>query len=83
MLMEHDKEESKLMTIREVCQELGVCRNTLIKLTRLGKFKQIRLPGIVAIRYRRSEVEAYLARGTRGRALPKGTFVTAGVRANP
>jgi excisionase family DNA binding protein len=54
----------RLLTAREVAGLVGVCPETVLRWTRSGALRAIRLPG-GALRYRPAELEAWLeARGT-------------------
>jgi excisionase family DNA binding protein len=61
----------RLLTAREVAEQLGVTPATVLRWTRLGHLPAIRLPG-GAVRYDGDEVGAWLrARATPGRgAVP-------------
>ena len=52
--------DERLLTAREVAELLGVSTETVLRWTRAGDLPAIRLPG-GAIRYRPSELEAWLA----------------------
>lgn len=57
----------RLMTARQVADQLGVSTETVLRWTRRGDLPAIRLPG-GAIRYREDTLDAWLvARATAGR----------------
>ena len=52
----------RLLTAREVAERLGVSAETVLRYTRAGELRGIRLPGTTRgrLRYRPEEVEAWL-----------------------
>jgi excisionase family DNA binding protein len=60
-----------LLTAREVAQRLGVSTETALRWTRRGLLPGFRLPG-GAIRYRESEIDAWLEAREVGRGAPGG-----------
>jgi excisionase family DNA binding protein len=59
----------RLLTTREVAEQLGVTRETILRWTRRGVLPAFRLPG-GAIRYRQTELDAWIethATGATGR----------------
>lgn len=55
----------RLLTAREVADLLGVSRETVLRYTRRGDLRGIRLPGTVRgrLRYREEDFEAFLQAG--------------------
>ena len=67
--------DDRLMTAREVAEQLAVTTETVLRWTRRGELPALKLPG-GAIRYRRAAVEVWLdARATEASA--SGTRVSA------
>lgn len=53
----------QLLTAREVADQFGVSTETVLRWTRRGEIPALRLPG-GAIRYRETEIDAWLAMKT-------------------
>lgn len=55
----------KAYTVDEVCQLLGVCRRTLQRMRKRGDIRATRIGAGHRLRYRETEIEAYLRKRTR------------------
>src|SRR5204863_5463409 len=55
----------RFLTAREIAERLGVSSETVLRYTRLGYLRGVRLPGTVRgrLRYRDEDVEAFLQAG--------------------
>lgn len=55
--------QGKLLTVRQACEQLGVCRSTLESLFRRGEVRPTRV-GSRGVRVSVRELERYVDRGT-------------------
>jgi len=62
-----------LLTLRQAAEELGVSLNTVYRLTRNRDLEVVEFPGSRIKRVRRSAIDAFLARQTRGAAPMRPT----------
>lgn len=55
----------RLLTARQVAEQLGVAPDTVLRWTRRGELPAVKMPG-GAVRYREDELDAWLERRTVG-----------------